>query len=311
MILIIGLSRDPTIVHTLKAAAYLGVPFRFFDLSRFRESGWFSWDFKGRAGTFGYDDHAISLPDAKISGIYLRFIDRLPRAQKRYAAMRLHALRRIMTNVRTFTVNPLSHDISNSTKLYHLSLLHDAGFLTPRTIVTNELSAALEFHRETPECIYKGVSSQKTFAEAYGPPVEPRLAWLANCPVLFQERIRGADVRAHLIGNRVEAELIESDGVDYRLSTSGPKYFKQTELPSEVVCCCQRYAKENGLTFLGFDFKVDNSGRYFVLEANPMPGYDAYDRRACLRISRALFDILLDPQPVEARARGVHATEQS
>jgi glutathione synthase/RimK-type ligase-like ATP-grasp enzyme len=65
-------------------------------------------------------------------------------------------------------------------------------------------------------------------------------------------------------------------------------------VPDDIVEHCRAYQVMSGLTFLGFDFMVTADGEYFALEANPLPGYDSYDRRLGYTISDALLSLLSD-----------------
>ncbi len=50
-----------------------------------------------------------------------------------------------------------------------------------------------------------------------------------------------------------------------------------------------------GLVFAGWDFKVSSEdGRVWCLEANPMPGYDGYDRRLGGAVTASLLKCLQD-----------------
>jgi len=56
---------------------------------------------------------------------------------------------------------------------------------------------------------------------------------------------------------------------------------------------CISWARANDLLFAGFDFKIcGKTGGWFLLEVNPMPGYDMFDRYLAGAISTALGDLL-------------------
>ena len=65
-----------------------------------------------------------------------------------------------------------------------------------------------------------------------------------------------------------------------------------TELPAHILNKVQQYRVRSGLTLIGIDFRVTANGDFYILEANPMPGYDGYDRRAKLAISNHLLTLL-------------------
>jgi len=89
----------------------------------------------------------------------------------------------------------------------------------------------------------------------------------------------------------VFSERIRSRAIDYR-STDEHTVHESTEIPSALASIIVEATRRLGLVFAGWDFKVDDKGRYWCLEANPMPGYDVYDRRAEGVISTALLTCL-------------------
>lgn len=63
-------------------------------------------------------------------------------------------------------------------------------------------------------------------------------------------------------------------------------------MPDEVARLCAVFCERAGLELAGFDFKLDAAGEWVALEANPMPGFDYYDRRLDGVISRRLIEML-------------------
>lgn len=116
----------------------------------------------------------------------------------------------------------------------------------------------------------------------------------ASGPVHLQRRIEGRDLRLHVIDDVVHGELIESEAVDYRTANAR---FAAFEPPAALAASVVAATRAAGLLFAGWDFKIDNQGRFWCLEANPMPGYDGYDMRAGGAISRTLVERLTFPRP--------------
>lgn len=113
-------------------------------------------------------------------------------------------------------------------------------------------------------------------------------------PVLVQQYIKGDDVRLHLIGNTAIALRISSPVTDYRYNNSGKaNTYDDIGVPEEIYQHCLNYSKKENLEFVGFDFKLTAAGNWYALEANPMPGYNYYDRRLHGRISSALHQYLI------------------
>ncbi|MFC8392647.1 RimK family alpha-L-glutamate ligase [Streptomyces sp. NPDC057238] len=293
-ILIVGSPHDRTIVHTVRSARHKGVPCLFFDIVLFLRAGTYWWDFQGRCGRLSTGTLTVDLPDADITGIYARLVDIVNNFEGRdraVAAARLRALTEILATVETLVVNRPGSDMSNWTKAYHLALLSQCGFTVPTSLLTNDAGEARAFLRAVPDAVFKGASGEKTVASEFGPDQVEDLELLPRSPVLFQERVRGADVRTHLVGKEHFSERIDCEGVNYQY-WQGAKAFTPAQAPNEVVEQCLAYQAASGLAFIGFDFIVGDDDSYTVLEANPMPGYDGYDRRLGLRVSHALFNLL-------------------
>ena len=89
---------------------------------------------------------------------------------------------------------------------------------------------------------------------------------------------------------------LETDLVQIRwtiaMQISEDRRFQALDLPSHVKKDCLRVTAATGNLFSGIDFKVDEQGNYWMLEVNPMPGYDGYDRRLGGCISQSLVHLL-------------------
>lgn len=293
MILIVGSNLDRTIIHTVKTANRLNIPFCFFDLYKFAVLGNYFWDYRSHTGHFGYKDIEYKFPNSEITGIYSRIINvfyNTTGRKNRLLGSRVQALAEILSDLRGMNVVNRDTDFSNSSKLYQLYILSQCGFLVPNSLLTNNPYMTRSFIKGK-DVVYKAASSEKTITSIYTKAQSSRLSLLKNSPVLFQERIKGFDVRTHLIGSEFYSEKIETDVVDYRFD-SGQKEFSALDIPKSIEKKCLEYQKLSGVDFIGFDFKVKDTGEYFVLEANLMPGYDTYDKRLKYRISRALLKFL-------------------
>jgi RimK-like ATP-grasp domain len=111
-------------------------------------------------------------------------------------------------------------------------------------------------------------------------------------PIHLQQFISGDDVRVHVVGDQYQAELIECPTVDYRLDYELAQYFPNHQIPPDLAERLIKATKAFGLCFAGWDFKRTAEGEYWCLEANPMPGYDGYDRRCEGKISQLLIEFL-------------------
>ncbi|MBA2649877.1 MAG: ATP-grasp domain-containing protein [Legionella sp.] len=99
---------------------------------------------------------------------------------------------------------------------------------------------------------------------------------IENIPVLFQDKIDGNDLRAHVINKHVFAKLSRSKtNIDYRYDKNFFNMQDIDNLDETLLDFCITVAKEEDNDLLGIDFVKTKSG-YVVLEANPSPGWSAY-----------------------------------
>ncbi|MFJ3308841.1 RimK family alpha-L-glutamate ligase [Streptomyces sp. NPDC086549] len=111
-------------------------------------------------------------------------------------------------------------------------------------------------------------------------------------PVHLQRYVAGSDVRVHVCGADVHAEEALSSAVDYRTAHPRDVEFRPHDLPAGLAARIVACTHDLGLAFAGWDLKRDAHGSYWCLEANPMPGYDWYDRRAGGAITASLLRLL-------------------
>ncbi|MBT9317726.1 ATP-grasp domain-containing protein [Leptothoe spongobia] len=179
----------------------------------------------------------------------------------------------------------------NSSKPFHENFLQSLGFLVPPSITSSDASRLYEFACSGPT-IVKTISGVR-----------------ANCrivcadefldfdssqgPVHLQRYIDGSDIRAHVIGNVIHAQLIQSSKVDYRLDYQ-ESTFQKYQFPEELDQKIIEATKKVGLTLAGWDFKLTKDNRFWCFEVNPTPAYDSYDRRANGDITSSLIDFLIN-----------------
>ena len=190
-------------------------------------------------------------------------------------------------------VNPPSALDQHFVKLEQLARLRAASLPVPRTLATNDPAALLDFHAAAGPLVYKplagGALCRRVEAEDLS---GARLEALARAPVLFQEEVRGRNLRAYVVGGRVAAAYeILSDEVDYRGSEKGLTEIKLSGAEEEAAV---RAADACEMPFTGLDLKRREDGTFAVLECNPSPMFAAIERRTKRApVTRALGELLL------------------
>ena len=288
-VLILGSPRDPTFLHTVQAMTASGARFAVLDIDAFARGGHLS----------GSLDEPTSLRLhtiektwrlASFRSCYARFVD-LPEGWEGPAEnARMQALQVAISSLDAFVVNRPTAGESNSSKPYQTVLLRRHGFDVPRSFTTNEPRLAGAFLETCPAgAIYKSNSAQRSIVQAVEVDDLDRLHLLVGCPVYFQERIRGSDVRVHVLRDQCFSVEIRSEEVDYRYDRSDQVTEGPHQLPPDIADRCVRITRSLGLEFSGIDFvRSDADRRYYALEVNPMPGYHGYDLTLRGAISRRL-----------------------
>jgi glutathione synthase/RimK-type ligase-like ATP-grasp enzyme len=234
---------------------------------------------------FRFDGRAFVLrPD---DSVYCRLIDLSSLQENRDTRRRwrglVAGLAAWLEQADGIVVNRPGHAADNSTKPLHESWLRAAGFDVAPTLTSSNGPELADFAGRGPT-VAKSVAGIRADTRSVMPEsfadFDP-----ASGPVHLQRRIEGRDVRVHVVDEEVHGELIESDAVDYRTATA---FFTPFTPPPAVSALVVQATRAAGLLFAGWDFKLDSEGRFWCLEANPMPGYDGYDTRAGGAISRSL-----------------------
>lgn len=215
-------------------------------------------------------------------------------------------------------VNPAELGV-DTVKPYQLFRLKQAGLPTPRTLITNDADAVREFMAIVGPVVCKPVYGGAHCERVAGEVLE-RLPLIASAPAIFQEEIKGADLRVTAVpGQILSAVEIANDGVDYR---AGARYgqagtYAPVELPPQVAAMCFRAMEVSGLGFSGIDLKRTAEGEYVFIELNYSPVFSGIEQITGHPISEGLARYLIacaagvgGDRPVSASVRPVAAARR-
>jgi hypothetical protein len=290
MIYAVGLDTDPTFLYFLRTAVALGTAVQPVNLS-------------------GVEQWRLALPDDGASVIFAagelvaldpaaayfcRLIDLSPALNSPAEASQwrglLSGLAAWLEHIPGRVINRPGCRADNGSKPLHEVLLRNLGLRVPPSLTASNGRRLLEFTVAGPTVVkaLSGVRADARLVQAeefidFDP---------ATGPVHLQRWLEGDDVRAHVVADRVLALRIRSRAVDYRRANDA--VYEEVDLPSDLEASLVRATVECGLGFAGWDFKLTPEGDFWCLEANPMPGYDLYDRKLDARISESLLKALLD-----------------
>jgi hypothetical protein len=260
--------------------------------------------------TLSIGGHDVSL--AGLSGAYLRPIEVRPaapsgdsrslrapselgQASRFYQAM-VDLTETLAFEGRVRVLNPLSAMSSNMSKPYQAQTIVQCGFSTPDTLLTDDPDEVKRFVARYPSAVYKSASGVRSIVSALADTDPARMRLITWCPVQFQERVDGFDVRVHVVGERTFAARVSSDALDYRYAgrqTGANAELEAYTIPAEVGERCVQLAQQFGLPFAGIDLKFCTDGRVICFEVNPSPGFSYYELTTGLPIAAAVADQLL------------------
>jgi glutathione synthase/RimK-type ligase-like ATP-grasp enzyme len=176
------------------------------------------------------------------------------------------------------------------------------GAQIPRTLISNDPDAVRSFASRVKDCIYKPVTGGAITRLLDADALE-QLQLIQQAPVIFQERVRGDDLRVMVVDGRVVscvAIATPEQQLDFRADavySSGGADYRPVALPERIESRCAEAARHCGLRFAGIDIKhVPGSDDWVFLELNSSPVYLDVERKLGHPISRALALALLKEQ---------------
>ncbi|HEX4270741.1 MAG TPA: hypothetical protein VHZ32_05120 [Rhizomicrobium sp.] len=296
MILILGGLVDSIVAHIVHRLTDRKVPFLIADPRQFGQTWMLTWERRG--GVFRawltQAGQARSLDD--IRSVYVHEAT----AEMQDAPLSSNEVRWLLNsfieNTPMRVANRLSATATNFSKPWQQQVIAAAGFVTPRTLVTNLPDAAREFYgRCKRRVIYKSVSARRSIVQRMTDADLERLDLLAAGPVQFQEWLPGVDIRVHVMGSQVYATEITTEATDYRYSGREEKgrTMSGITLPEGVSENCVQLTQALGLVSAGVDLRRMPAGKYCCFEVNARPAFSFFEQYTGQRIADGLIDALL------------------
>jgi glutathione synthase/RimK-type ligase-like ATP-grasp enzyme len=299
MILLCGIQSERPLAMVRAELDKLGAVYRLFN-QRLVGQCHISWEVNhGEVeGTLDLEGEVYDL--RSVGAAYLRLMDDrvLPELEglavdspvRRHARAFHDALYRWLELAPARVVNRTEPQGSNGSKPYQAQLISESGFLVPETLITNEPEAVCDFEAEQGALIYKSISGMRSVVQELSQSDKERLEQIRWCPVQFQARVPGVDVRVHVVGHEVYATEIVSDILDYRYASKrgGSAELKACELAPDVAQRCVALAERLDLSFVGIDLKITADGEVYCFEVNPCPAFSYFELNTGQPIARAV-----------------------
>jgi glutathione synthase/RimK-type ligase-like ATP-grasp enzyme len=293
-IYLIGLDSDPTFCHFAEFATERGITIEIINLRSIIATG--DWQINLPIDDLSWLDDGTTKYKLDPSASYYCRIINLASVQTdltlahRWLGL-LTGLTAYLEQIPGIVINSPNCRNDNGSKPLHELALQYYGLKVPPSITSSDRSKLTQFTQQYQKAIVKAISGIRADSRLIS------LKELDNFhstqgPIHLQQYISGDDVRVHVVGDKYQAELIQCPTVDYRLDSDLAEHFPHHQLPPELAQRLINATKAFGLVFAGWDFKRTPAGEYWCLEANPMPGYDVYDRRCDGKVSELLLELL-------------------
>lgn len=224
----------------------------------------------------------------------------------------------MMASLNIFRIDPVERIRYTENKQLQLQIARQLGLEVPRTMITNDPEAVLEFAKSCENgIIAKMLSSFAVYEEGlekvvFTNPVKPEdledLSGLRLCPMTFQEAVpKAMELRLTVVGNEVFSASIDSQSSDratYDWRRDGVGLltdWKPYDLPNDVKGRVLKFMDYFGLNYGAIDIIVTPDGRHIFLEINPAGEFFWIERYCQLPISRSIADVLLGRAPRRER----------
>ncbi len=293
MILLMGAKNDAQILSVAAQLDNLRQPYVVFDSSAFPQTN-----------TIGFQPQTGEML-LKIAGQQLALRDVKSMYWRNYMAP-VHGSNNPIADkdcasVLKSLLNELGEKAKNSAEAvqFHqekprqLAVVAKLGVNIPATYVGNDADAVREFCRQHSEVIFKPVTggdyahllTAEHLADAH---LERSLR---QSPVTLQRFIKGTNIRSYVVGQEVFSAEIQSDHADFR--TDGDIKLNVIELPERIKQQALAIKAALGLAWTGIDWRLDEQGEYYFLEANPSPMFANFEQYTGLPVAHRLAQLLV------------------
>lgn len=239
-----------------------------------------------------------TIPLGEVRSVYLRPMDHrvLPEydGDSERCERRHHDLYEWFETTRALCVNRPSLQASNASKPFQAQNIAAAGLRVPETLITDDPAAVLEFRERVGPIIYKSTSGTRSIVRTLEDADLPRLQHVSTCPVQFQQRIEGFDVRVHRAGGALHATAVRTRAVDYRYAEDDDVQLEAYELGDDLAERCLAVCDGLGLPLAGIDLRIDDDGVAHCFEVNPSPVFTFYEQYTDQPIGAAVARLLAD-----------------
>ncbi|MGD8997605.1 MAG: RimK family alpha-L-glutamate ligase [Anaerolineae bacterium] len=227
------------------------------------------------------------------------FVRLIPGGSLEQVIFRVDALHRL-ENAGVRVVNPPSVIERTVDKYYTSTLLEDAGLPTPRTVVAEQFSDAMDAFRELGgDVVVKPIfgSEGRGMTRVSDPDTAYRVfraLELGRYVYYLQEFIphRQEDIRVFVIGGEAVAAMVRR-GETWKTNVAQGAEALALTPDDELRELSVRAADALGADYAGVDILPAGDGRYTVIEINGIPGWQGLAEATGINVAEHLVDYVL------------------
>lgn len=252
-------------------------------------------------GRSSLDNGLRRLDLAAVGAVYyrrpreFRLPERMSEDERQFAAAQSRAgFLGVVASLPCLWINHPAHEQRANYKPWQLRVAQDLGLNPPRSIITNDPSAARKFAAEVGAPI---------ITKSLGSPVDTVVVdpdefddTVRLCAHLFQEWVdKTHDVRLTVVGPHFFAVEIHAGSdaarVDWR-TDYGSLIYRPTVVPEALRRRVKAFMREFQLTFGAFDFAVTPEGTWRFLEVNANGQWHWIEQQTGMPIARSIAGLL-------------------
>lgn len=177
-------------------------------------------------------------------------------------------------------------------KPLQLHLVSSLGVNIPKTYIGNNIEDIQNYFNELDKSIFKpvfGGAHTEMLTQAHIDNANLK-GVLAKSPITVQEYISGTNIRTYVIGDKIISAELASDCADFREDTELAIHLIET--PQHIAMQSKLIAKTLGLHWTAIDWRRNELGEYYFLEANPSPMFIGFEKRSGVPLSDYIIDCL-------------------
>ncbi|MBH0022498.1 hypothetical protein I6F40_19470 [Pseudoalteromonas sp. SWXJ133] len=179
-------------------------------------------------------------------------------------------------------------------KPYQLKKIKDLGIKIPQTYIGNNLEDIKDIYKKLDQSIFKpvyGGAHTEMLTESHLETGRVETA-LAKSPITVQEFIAGTNIRTYVVGKYIISIELKSNMADFREDNSAELIVIDT--PELINSQAVEITKELYLSWTAIDWRRNESGEYYFLEANPSPMFIGFEKQSGIPISDYIVDYMLE-----------------